>query len=55
MQCKIALLHHILHEQSEYNSTVIVDQIGKIGIGGQLVENQKDEMVELLGTSLGDF
>ncbi len=44
---KTTLLNHILREQSEYKFAVIVNEIGKIGIDGQLVERQKDEMVEL--------
>ena len=30
-----------------YKFAIIVNEVGKIGIDGQLVENQKDEMVEL--------
>ena len=44
---KTTLLNHILRGQSQYKFAVIVNEIGKIGIDGQLVENQKDEMVEL--------
>ena len=44
---KTTLLNYILREQSKYKFAVIVNEIGKIGIDGQLVENQKDEMVEL--------
>ena len=44
---KTTLLNYILRGQSQYKFAVIVNEIGKIGIDGQLVENQKDEMVEL--------
>ena len=44
---KTTLLNYILRGQSRYKFAVIVNEIGKIGIDGQLVENQKDEMVEL--------
>ena len=44
---KTTLLNYILKGQSQYKFAVIVNEVGKIGIDGQLVENQKDEMVEL--------
>ncbi len=44
---KTTLLNHILREQSEYKFAVIVNEIGKIGIDGQLVENQRDEVIEM--------
>ena len=44
---KTTLLNHILREQSEYKFAVIVNEIGKVGIDGALVENQRDEVVEL--------
>ncbi len=44
---KTTLLNHILRGQSEYKFAVIVNEIGKIGIDGQLVETQKDEVVEM--------
>ena len=44
---KTTLLNYILRGQSRYKFAIIVNEIGKIGIDGQLVENQKDEMVEL--------
>ncbi len=44
---KTTLLNHILRGQSQYKFAIIVNEVGKIGIDGQLVENQKDEMVEL--------
>ena len=44
---KTTLLNYILKEQSDYKFGVIVNEIGEIGIDGQLVENAKDEMVQL--------
>jgi G3E family GTPase len=44
---KTTLLNHILRTQSRYKFAVIVNEIGKIGIDGALVENQKDEVVEM--------
>lgn len=44
---KTTLLNHILKEQSKYKFAIIVNEIGKIGIDGQLVENQRDEVVEM--------
>ncbi len=44
---KTTLLNYILKGQSDYKFAVIVNEVGKIGIDGQLVENQKDEMIEL--------
>jgi len=44
---KTTLLNYILKEQSEYKFAVIVNEIGKIGIDGQLVENPKDELLEM--------
>ena len=44
---KTTLLNYILKEQSQYKFAVIVNEVGKIGIDGQLVENQKDEIVEM--------
>ena len=44
---KTTLLNHILREQSDYKFAVIVNEIGKIGIDGQLVENQSDEVIEM--------
>ncbi len=44
---KTTLLNHILREQSEYKFAVIVNEVGKVGIDGALVENQRDEVVEL--------
>jgi G3E family GTPase len=44
---KTTLLNHILRGQSQYKFAVIVNEIGKIGIDGALVENQRDEIVEM--------
>ncbi len=44
---KTTLLNYILKEQSKYKFAIIVNEIGKIGIDGQLVENQRDEVVEM--------
>ncbi len=44
---KTTLLNYILREQSKYKFAIIVNEIGKIGIDGQLVENQRDEVVEM--------
>ncbi len=44
---KTTLLNYILKEQNDYKFAIIVNEIGKIGIDGQLVENQRDELLEL--------
>ena len=44
---KTTLLNYILKGQSQYKFAVIVNEVGKIGIDGQLVENQRDEIVEM--------
>lgn len=44
---KTTLLNHILRGQSEYKFAVIINEIGKIGIDGALVETNKDEIVEM--------
>ncbi len=44
---KTTLLNYILKGQSQYKFAVIVNEIGKIGIDGQLVDNQRDEVVEM--------
>lgn len=44
---KTTLLNYILKQQHDYKFAVIINEVGKIGIDGALVENQKDEMLEL--------
>ena len=44
---KTTLLNHILRGQSQYKFAVIINEVGKIGIDGGLVESQKDEIVEM--------
>ena len=44
---KTTLLNYILKQQSAYKFGIIVNEIGAIGIDGQLVENAADEMVQL--------
>jgi G3E family GTPase len=44
---KTTLLNHILRGQSRYKFAVIVNEVGEIGIDGQLVENAAEEMVQL--------
>jgi G3E family GTPase len=41
------LLNYILKQQHGYKFAVIVNEIGKIGIDGQLVENAKEEIVQM--------
>ena len=44
---KTTLLNYILKEQSAYKFGIIVNEVGEIGIDGQLVENAADEMIQL--------
>lgn len=44
---KTTLLNYILQQQHGYKFAVIVNEIGKIGIDSQLVENAKEEIVEM--------
>lgn len=44
---KTTLVNYILREQSEYKFAVIVNEMGQVGIDGGLIENQRDEVVEL--------
>lgn len=44
---KTTLLNYILREQSDYKFGVIVNEVGEVGIDGQLVENQQEELVQL--------
>ena len=44
---KTTLLNHILKGQSQYRFGVIINEVGAIGIDGQLVETQADDVVEM--------
>jgi G3E family GTPase len=44
---KTTLLNYILKQQNTYKFGIIVNEVGAIGIDGQLVENASDEMVQL--------
>ena len=44
---KTTLLNHILREQSEYKFGVIINEVGEIGIDGQLVQAESDDIVEM--------
>ncbi|HEX4086484.1 MAG TPA: GTP-binding protein [Chthoniobacteraceae bacterium] len=44
---KTTLLNYILKQQNTYKFGIIVNEVGEIGIDGQLVENASDEMVQL--------
>jgi G3E family GTPase len=44
---KTTLLNHILKGQSEYRFGVIINEVGEIGIDGQLVEAQTEDVVEM--------
>lgn len=44
---KTTLLNYILKQQHGYKFAVIINEVGKIGIDGGLVENTKDEVLEL--------
>src|SRR6201985_1271056 len=44
---KTTLLNYILEQQHGYKFAVIVNEVGKIGIDGMLVENQQDEVVQM--------
>jgi len=44
---KTTLLNYILKQNHGYKFAVIINEIGKIGIDGALVENTKDEVLEL--------
>ncbi|MEQ1861512.1 MAG: GTP-binding protein [Chthoniobacteraceae bacterium] len=44
---KTTLLNYILQQDHGYKFAVIINEIGKIGIDGALVETQKDEVLEL--------
>jgi G3E family GTPase len=44
---KTTLLNYILKEQHGYKFAIIVNEVGAVGIDGQLVENVNEEMVQL--------
>lgn len=44
---KTTLLNYILKEQHDYKFAVIVNEIGEIGIDGQLVENAREEILQM--------
>lgn len=44
---KTTLLNYILHEQSKYRFGIIVNEIGEIGLDGDLVQHQRDEIIEV--------
>lgn len=44
---KTTLLNHILKGQSQYRFGVIINEVGEIGIDGQLVETQTEDVVEM--------
>jgi G3E family GTPase len=44
---KTTLLNFILQQNHGYKFAVIVNEIGKVGIDGALIETQKDEVMEL--------
>jgi G3E family GTPase len=44
---KTTLLNYILKEQSDYRFGVIINEVGEIGIDGQLVEAQTEDIVEM--------
>jgi G3E family GTPase len=44
---KTTLLNYILKQQHNYKFAVIINEIGKIGVDGQLVEKQQEEIVEM--------
>jgi G3E family GTPase len=44
---KTTLLNHILKGQSQYRFGVIINEVGEIGIDGQLVETQTEDVLEM--------
>jgi G3E family GTPase len=44
---KTTLLNYILRQQHGYKFAVIINEVGKIGVDGQLVERQQEEIVEM--------
>jgi G3E family GTPase len=44
---KTTLLNYILKQQHGHKFAVIINEVGKIGVDGQLVERQQEEIVEM--------
>src|SRR4029450_2374388 len=44
---KTTLLNYILRQQHGYKFAIIVNEGGNIGIAGQLVQNQQEEIVQV--------
>jgi G3E family GTPase len=44
---KTTLLNYILKEQTKYRFGVLINEVGEIGIDGQLVETQPEDIVEM--------
>ena len=44
---KTTLLNYILKQQHGYKFAVIVNEVGKIGIDGALIERTNDEILEM--------
>ncbi|MCX6978012.1 MAG: GTP-binding protein, partial [Verrucomicrobia bacterium] len=44
---KTTLLNYILKQQHNYKFAVIINEVGKIGIDGGLIETTKDEILEM--------
>ena len=44
---KTTLLNHILREQSQFKFGVLINEVGEVGIDGQLVETQGEDVVEM--------
>ncbi len=44
---KTTLLNYILKQKHGYKFAIIVNEVGKIGIDGMLVENQKEEVIQM--------
>jgi len=44
---KTTLVNHILREQSEYKFGLIINEVGEIGIDGQLVQTESEDVVEM--------
>lgn len=44
---KTTLLNYILKQQHGYKFAIIVNEVGKIGIDGMLVENQQEEVMQM--------